>query len=98
MIYRREHGKTNVASLVERKTRYSVLLRNNDPNPKHFMNRLMNVVEPLPQTAAKSITFGRGIEFSGWRKPRPGIGPETCHETRQSQHSRIATRRPFAND
>lgn len=30
MIFRREHGLANVASLVERKTRYAVLFRNND--------------------------------------------------------------------
>lgn len=76
MIFRREHGKTNVASLVERKTRYAVLFRNNDRSSKHFIARLMNVMEPLPQNARKSITFDRGIEFSGWRKLKPGIGTE----------------------
>ena len=50
MIFRREHGKTNVASLVERKTRYAVLFRNHDRSSNHFMSRLMNVMEPLPQT------------------------------------------------
>ncbi|MEP5631019.1 MAG: IS30 family transposase [Tateyamaria sp.] len=49
MIFRREHGKTNVASLVERKTRYVVLFRNNDRSSKHFIARLMNVMEPLPK-------------------------------------------------
>ncbi len=76
MIFRREHGKANVASLVERKTRYAVLFRNNDRSSNHFMTRLMNIMEPLPQTARKSITFDRGIEFSGWRKLEPGIGTE----------------------
>lgn len=76
MIFRREHGKTNVASLVERKTRYAVLFRNNDRSSNHFMTRLMNVMEPLPQTARQSITFDRGIEFSGWRQLKPGIGTE----------------------
>ena len=76
MIFRREHGKANVASRVERKTRYAVLFRNNDRSSTHFMAKLMNVMEPLPQTARKSITFDRGIEFSGWRKLKPGIGTE----------------------
>ncbi|KEJ87707.1 IS30 family transposase, partial [Sulfitobacter donghicola] len=76
MIFRREQGKANVASLVERKTRFAVLFRNNDRSSKHFMTRLMNIMEPLPQTARKSITFDRGIEFSGWRKLEPGIGTE----------------------
>lgn len=76
MIFRREHGKANVASLVERKTRYAVLFRNNDRSSTHFMTRLMNVMEPLPQAARQSITFDRGIEFSGWRKLKSGIGTE----------------------
>ena len=76
MIFRREHGKMNVASLVERKTRFAVLFRNNDRSSKHFITKLMNVMEPLPQTARQSITFDRGIEFSGWRKLKPGIGTE----------------------
>jgi len=74
MIFRREHGKANVASLVERKTRFAVLFRNNDRSSKHFIAKLMNVMEPLPQTARQSITFDRGIEFSGWRKLEAGIG------------------------
>jgi len=77
MIFRREHGKANVASLVERKTRYAVLFRNNDRSSNHFMTRLMNIIEPLPQTARKSLTSDRGIEFSAWRKLKPGIGTET---------------------
>ena len=77
MIFRREHGKTNVASLVERKTRYAVLFRNNYRSSKYFIATLMNVMEPLPQTARQSITFDRGIEFAGWRKLKPGIGTET---------------------
>ena len=74
MIFRKEHGKANVASLVERKTRYAVLFRNNDRSSPHLMNRLMNVLEPLPRPARRSITFDRGIEFSGWRRLETEIG------------------------
>ncbi|MCZ4368339.1 MULTISPECIES: IS30 family transposase [Sulfitobacter] len=76
MIFERAHGKTNVASLVERKTRFAVLFRNNDRSTTHLMNKLMSVMEPLPQPARKSITFDRGIEFRDWRKLKPGIGTE----------------------
>lgn len=48
MIFRREHGKANVASLVERKTRFTVLFKNNDRSSKHFIAKLMDVMEPLP--------------------------------------------------
>ena len=76
MIFERAQGKMNVASLVERKTRFAVLFRNNDRSTTHLMNQLMAVMEPLPQPARKSITFDRGIEFRNWRKLKPGIGTE----------------------
>lgn len=76
MIFERAQSKMNVASLVERKTRFAVLFRNNDRSTTHLMNRLMGVMEPLPQPARKSITFDSGIEFRNWRKLKPGIGTE----------------------
>ncbi|MFU8824314.1 IS30 family transposase [Yoonia sp.] len=76
MIFERAQGKANVASLVERKTRFAVLFRNNDRSTTQLMNSLMKVMEPLPQPARKSITFDRGIEFRNWRKLKPGIGTE----------------------
>jgi IS30 family transposase len=77
MIFRREHGKANVASLVERKTRYAVLFRNNDRSTRHLMDRLMTALEPLPQPARRSITFDRGIEFAGWQRLKREIGTES---------------------
>lgn len=76
MIFERALGKANIASLIERKTRFAVLFRNNDRSTTHLMNRLMAVMEPLPQPARRSITFDRGIEFRNWRKLKPGIGTE----------------------
>ena len=74
MIFERATGKMNVASLVERKTRFAVLFRNNDRSTTLAMRRLMSVMEPLPQPARQSITFDRGIEFRDWRKLEAGIG------------------------
>jgi hypothetical protein len=67
----------NVASIVERKTRFAVLFRNNDRSSTHFMRKLMDVMEPLPQPARKSITFDRGFEFREWRKLKSGIGTDS---------------------
>jgi len=77
MIFERAQGKMNVASLVERKTRYAVLFRNNDRSSTHLMNKLMDVMEPLPQPARRSITFDRGFEFREWRRLKSGIGTES---------------------
>jgi IS30 family transposase len=77
MIFERSQGTMNVASLVERKTRFAVLFRNNDRSSTHFINKLMDVMEPLPQPARKSITFDRGFEFRAWRNLKTGIGTES---------------------
>ncbi|MEY8800949.1 IS30 family transposase [Leisingera sp. XS_AS12] len=76
MIFERAQGNANVATLVERKTRFAVLFRNQDRSTTHLMNRLMDVMEPLPQPTRRSITFDRGIQFRNWRKLKPGIGTE----------------------
>lgn len=57
MIFRREHGKANVASLVERKTRFAVLFRNNDRSSKHFIAKLMNVLEASLNQIPQSIQW-----------------------------------------
>lgn len=77
MIFERANGTMNVASLVERKTRFAVLFRNNDRGSIHLMNKLMGVMEPLPQPARRSITFDRGFEFIAWRKLKSGIGTDS---------------------
>lgn len=77
MIFERAQGKMNVASLVERKTRFAVLFRNNDRSSTHLMNKLMDVMEPLPQPARRSITFDRGFEFREWRRLKSGIGTDS---------------------
>ena len=74
MIFERAQGNANVATLVERKTRYTVLLRNNDRKSRPLMNRLIIEMSPLPADARRSITFDRGFEFTAWRELRQGMG------------------------
>ena len=74
MIFERPQGKTNVASLVEGKTRFAVVFRNNDRSTTHLMNTLTGVTAPLPQPARTSITFDRRGDFHDRRKLKPGIG------------------------
>lgn len=74
MIFERAQGTANVATLIERKTRYTVLLRNNDRKSRPLMDRLINEMSPLPSEARRSITFDRGFEFTSWRKLDKGMG------------------------
>lgn len=76
MIFRREHGPANVATLIERKTRFTVLFRNNDRRSRPIMTRLINLMSPLPQAARRSLTFDRGLEFVSWRELEAGLGAQ----------------------
>lgn len=74
MIFRKEHGSANVATVVERKSRYTVLFRNNDRRSKPIMNQLISHLAPLPARARQSLTFDRGLEFVSWRELEKGMG------------------------
>ncbi|WP_376711391.1 IS30 family transposase [Pseudochrobactrum lubricantis] len=74
--FRKKFGKANVTSLVERVSRFTVLLRNNDRQSRAVMNGVISVLQPLPQIARRSITFDRGTEFSEWSYLQAGIGSQ----------------------
>lgn len=76
MMFRKEHGKVNVTSLVERVSRYAVVMRNEDRRSKPIMEALIQGLAPLPADARRSITFDRGTEFSAWRDLKNGIGAD----------------------
>lgn len=71
----RELNRIEVLSQVTQ-GRFAVLFRNNDRSSTHFTRKLMDVMEPLPKPARRSITFARGFEFREWRRLRSGIGTE----------------------
>lgn len=76
MMFRKEHGKINVTSLVERVSRYAVVMRNEDRQSKPIMEALIQGLAALPTDARQSITFDRGTEFSAWRHLKAGIGAD----------------------
>lgn len=76
MIFRRETGNANVATIVERKSRFTVLFKNNDRQSKPIMNKLIERFAPLPFEARQSITFDRGFEFVSWRELDKGMGTQ----------------------
>ena len=76
MMFRKEHGKVNVTSLVERVSRYAVVMRNEDRQSKPIMDALIQGLAPLPADARQSITFDRGTEFSAWKHLKAGIGAD----------------------
>jgi IS30 family transposase len=76
MMFRKEHGKVHVTSLVERVSRYAVVMRNEDRTSKPIMESLINGLAPLPADARQSITFDRGIAFSARTRLKDGIGAD----------------------
>lgn len=74
--FRKRFGNANVTSLVERVSRFTVLLRNNDRQSKPLMEGVIRALQPLPQMARRSITFDRGTEFTEWSYLQNGIGSQ----------------------
>lgn len=84
MMFRKKHGKVNVTSLVERVSRYAVVMRNEDRQSKPIMEALIQGLAPLPADARQSITFDRGTEFSAWKHLKAGIGVDAWLSNRKA--------------
>jgi IS30 family transposase len=76
IIFQKIHGEANVATVVERTSRFTVLFKNNDRQSKPIMDRLINVLGSLPWHARQSLTFDRGFEFVSWRRLKQGMGTD----------------------
>lgn len=77
MMFRKEHGKVNVTSLVERVSRLTVVLRNEDRQSKPIVEALIGGLSKLPADARRSITFDRGTEFSARPQLKDGMGTDS---------------------
>jgi IS30 family transposase len=77
MLFRRRFRKANVTSLVERVSRFTVLLVNTNKTTARVMRRLAKVMRTLPQNARKSVTFDRGSEFMDWPHLQAEVGTQT---------------------
>jgi IS30 family transposase len=80
MMFRKELGKHNLTSLVERQSRYTILTRNRDRNSTGVMTGMIEKLKVLPETARVSITFDRGTEFAYYPllKQRLGMDSYFC--------------------
>ena len=61
--FRRQYGLANITSLVERVSRYTVILKNEDRRSSGVLTRIRESFAHLPKHARLSITFDRGSEF-----------------------------------
>jgi IS30 family transposase len=74
LIFERELGNANVTSLIERKSRYTVLIKNPSRHSRPIMDKIVEAFSPLPAFARQSFTFDRGTEFAGFKALEDGIG------------------------
>lgn len=66
--------KIGRTSLVERKSRYMVMLKNQSRHSRPIMDKIVEAFSALPSCARQSFTFDRGTEFAGFRALEDGIG------------------------
>jgi IS30 family transposase len=66
LIFRKEVGKANVTSLVERKSRFTCLLANEDKRSAAVIAGIAEALRGLPEEARRTVTFDRGTEFAGY--------------------------------
>ena len=90
MIFQRSHGSANVATMVERKTRYIALYRNEDRRSRRVLGRLAGLLGPMPADARRSVTFDRGLEFLAWCGLTNAIGIDVWFCDPQAPHQKGA--------
>jgi IS30 family transposase len=63
MLFKQKLGQTTVTTLVERVSRFTVVLKNPNRRTKPVMGKIIKAIKNLPLVARRSITFDRGSEF-----------------------------------
>jgi IS30 family transposase len=77
MLFKQKLGQSNVTSLVERVSRFTVILKNPNKRTKPVMGKIIKAMKDLPLIARRSITFDRGSEFMSWPHLQAEIGTQT---------------------
>ena len=76
LIFRREHGKANLTSMIERQTRYTMLLPNPDRQSNPLVGRIGQAWQGLPKGSCRTVTFDRGTEFAAYGLLADQVGTE----------------------
>jgi len=76
MLFKQHFGQANVTSLVERVSRFAVLLKNKSKHTNPVMHKVTDALRSLPLVARRSITFDRGTEFVSWPHLQSEIGTQ----------------------
>ncbi|MBW8910618.1 MAG: IS30 family transposase [Sphingomonas sp.] len=74
IAFRQEYGKANLTSLIERRSRFTVLMPNPSRHSAGIMNGIDQQLRSLPAALRRSITFDRGTEFANYRRLQEMLG------------------------
>ena len=66
LIFGKQAGKANVTSLMERRSRFTFLLANEDKRSTAVVAGIADALRGLPEDARRTVTFDRGTEFAGY--------------------------------
>ena len=94
LIFERALGNANVTSLVERKSRYTVMIKNGSRHSQPLIGKIVDALAPLPAFARQSFTFDRGTEFRGFRALEDGLGARTGFAIRMHLGRKAPSRTP----
>src|SRR4028118_1914877 len=75
LAFRKEFGKSNLTTLVERQSRYTVLIRNPDRNSTGVMTGVIQQLRSLPSPARRASTFDPRPPGAPRREGSPRAGP-----------------------
>ena len=90
VLFQQRFGQANVTSLLERVSRFTVVLRNATKRSKPVMGKIAEAIGALPLPARKSITFDRGSEFVTWPHLQAETGTRSWFCDAQSPHQKGA--------
>jgi len=77
IAFRQDFGKANLTSLVERQSRYTILIRNPDRNATGVVAGVIGKLKALPASARQSVTFDRGTEFARYPLLKQKLGMDS---------------------
>jgi transposase, IS30 family len=77
VLFKQKLGQSNVTSLVERDSRFTVIQKNPSKQTKPVMGKIMKALKDLPFVACRSIIFDRGTAFVSWPHLQSEIGTQT---------------------
>jgi IS30 family transposase len=91
MIFRHEHGRVNLTSMVERQSRFAVLLPNPDRQSKPLVSRIGQALAVLPAGSCKTITFDRGSLPTRCSRAGSELRPTSATRTRPGRRAASRT-------